>query len=166
METFVKMYNLVRESYDSDIPIDKDFSRKTAQLVQKHTKSSAIKPILDIYKKTVEENAGGSPYLVSIGEKAELIARNFKERQLTTEDALSTLKETVCEINDARDEQKRSEMTNEAFSIYWILKKERIASPREKALHMEGFVLMPGIKDVPKITKLAQKILRTLRENA
>ncbi|MHC1598262.1 MAG: hypothetical protein ACXQT0_01575, partial [Candidatus Methanofastidiosia archaeon] len=135
------------------------------------------------------ENAGGSPYLVSIGEKAELIARNFKERQLTTEDALSTLKETVCEINDARDEQKRSEMTNEAFSIYWILKKERIASPREKALHMEGvfgkyphwklsesherevrkelyFVLMPGIKDVPKITKLAQKILRTLRENA
>ena len=43
-ETLSRMYRILRENYDRTIDIDKDFTRKTIELVKKHTKSGNIQP--------------------------------------------------------------------------------------------------------------------------
>jgi len=59
-----------------------------------------LKSILD----TVRERAGREPYLISIGERAELIASLYKQRQSTTQKTLENLKDIVEEINADRRE--------------------------------------------------------------
>jgi len=53
-ETLARMYRILREAYDMGILIDQDFSKKTAELVQKHTKSGQIRATLEVYE--INEN--------------------------------------------------------------------------------------------------------------
>ena len=168
METLAKMHRILREAYEPGILLDRDFSRKTAKLVQEHTRSSKIKPALDIYEinkdtlrkieesgvsdtekifnliksidRTITDNASIELYLISIGEKAELIAELYKQRQKSTQEALEELKEIIEEINSARRERTERNMPVEVFSIFWILKNESVDNPEDKASHMRGIL--------------------------
>jgi len=163
-ETLTRMYRIIKEAYDPGVSVDKDFLRKTAQLVQEYTTSGRIKSSLEIYEinedtlskieesnasdtekvfnlirsieRAVEEEAKHNPYLISIGEKAEQISKLFIERQKHTLEALEELKRLVEEINAARREMTEKNMPVEIFSIYWVLKDEGIDSPEEKANQM------------------------------
>ncbi len=218
VETLARMFRILKEAYDPGIPIDKDFSRKTAKLVQKHTKTDKIKSTLDIYEineetlrkieeskasdtekvfnllksieKTIKDNVDWAPYLISIGDKAILIAELYKIRQKSTLEALEELKRIIEEINSARKEQEERNMSAEVFSIFWLLKKEGIEAPEDKANHMKGVLarfphwrrsehherevknelykvlLQSGIKDIHEITKVAQNTMRVVKGGA
>lgn len=119
----MSIYRLVRSAYEPHLPADKSFLRKTAEVVQKHTRTGGIfmpEEIHEIDVEMLERLAGEersetvrvfnlitafyhlvqqgrhqAPYLVSIGQRAEEIARAFEERQLTAQEALRQLKELV-----------------------------------------------------------------------
>ncbi|RLJ03184.1 MAG: type I restriction endonuclease subunit R, partial [Candidatus Aenigmatarchaeota archaeon] len=165
-DTLSRIYKILKEAYEPGLIIDKEFTRKTAKLVQKHTKTKKIKSTLDIYeinehtlKKleesnasdtekvfnllksigiTVQRDAGTNPYLVSIGEKAELISIMYRERQKTTKETLDELKKIIDQINNAKREQIKKKMPLEAFSIYWILNNENIPNPENIAKEMNN----------------------------
>lgn len=150
-ETLSRMYKSLIENYERGILIDREFTRKTARLVQKHTRSGVIGPTLDIYEIdeetlrriekskasdtekifnliksiafTVEKGGGKSPYLISIAERAELIARLYETRQKTTQETLEELKKIIEEINSARREQLEKGMSADIFTIYWMIKE-------------------------------------------
>lgn len=160
-ETLARMYRIIKEAYGESIPVDKEFLRKTAKLVQGQTKGEKLSGTLDVYEineqtikkiqeskasdiekvfnliksieKTVKENLEKQPYLISIGEKAEIIIKQFHERQLTTQEILDELKELIDEINEARKEQAESKIPDEVFSVYWMFKKEGVAEPEKNA---------------------------------
>jgi type I restriction enzyme R subunit len=160
-ETLSRMFKIVRENYDRGIPVDRDFTRKTALLVQQHTTGSAIGPTLDIceineetlkriegskasdtekafnliksIERTVEQQGSTAPYLISIAEKAELLIKLFEDRQMTTKETLEKLKEIIREINAAQKEQSEKAMSTEIFSVYWILKEQGIPNAEELA---------------------------------
>ena len=164
METLTRMYRIVREAYEPGISIDKDFTRKTAQLVQEHTKSGSIKSNLEIYEinektiKKIEESDASdtekvfnllrsisdsmlkdknqSPLLVSIAEKAERIAELYKDRQKTTQQTLDELKKLIEEKIQADHEQAQKDMPVEIFTIYWFFKLKGFANPEEMANDM------------------------------
>jgi type I restriction enzyme R subunit len=164
VETLARMYRIIRAAYDPGITVSKEFSRKTAKLVQEHTKSGEIKSTLDIYEideetlrkieesnasdtekifnllrsveKFIKENANRLPYLISIGEKAELIAQMYKERQKNTQEILEELKKVIEEINASRKEQAERNMSVEIFSIFWILKREGLDESEDIANQM------------------------------
>lgn len=164
-ETLSRIYKILREAFDPGIPIDKDFLRKTAKLVQEHTKSGVIQPTLDIYEineetlKKIEESKASdtekifnllkgivgtvtrdsqlSPYLISIGEKAEEIANLFKQRQLSTQQTLEELRRIVEEMNEARREQSEKNMPVEVFAVMWLLKKAGIKDAEGSANQMK-----------------------------
>ncbi|MEM3626330.1 MAG: type I restriction endonuclease subunit R [Candidatus Micrarchaeaceae archaeon] len=166
LETLARMYRIVKEAYESGISIDKEFTRKTAQLVQEHTKSGAIKSSLEIYEideetvKKIEEskasdtekvfnllrsiemiilqNRNKSPFLISIGEKVENIAKSYKERQRTTQETLEELKKLIEDINEAKKEQAQKNMPIEVFTLYWYLKQKNFDKPEEMANAMIG----------------------------
>ncbi|SCG85972.1 type I restriction endonuclease subunit R [Methanobacterium congolense] len=163
-ETLAGMYKILREAYES-IEIEKELLRKTANLVQKYTKSSNITSTLDIYEindktlETIEQstapdnkkvfnliksienhvdfNASSAPYLISIGEKAESIALLYKNRQKNTQETLEELKHIIEEINIAKKEEVDKNMPVEVFSIFWMFKKEGVNNPEKNATEME-----------------------------
>ena len=163
-ETLARIYRILKEAYEPSIPVDKEFLRKTARLVQKHTHSGMVKEAIEIYEinedtlKKIEESHASdtekifnllksiqkeiekykdiSPYLISIGEKAEHIAKLFMERQKHTQETLVEFKKLIQEINEARKEQAEKNIPVEAFSIFWMLKKEGVEEPEDKANQM------------------------------
>lgn len=160
-DTLARMYKILREAYEPSVLVDREFARKTARLVQEHTRTGEIKSSLEVYeidehtlKKIEEDKAsdtekvfnllrsigitigdqiGSSPYLRSIGEKAELISALFKQRQKDTKATLQDLKRIIEEINQARKEQAEKKMPADVFSTYWVLKTEGVQDPEEKA---------------------------------
>lgn len=155
------MYYTLRANYDRDITIDREFQRKTARLVQEHTSSGAIQSpdegyviddntlkkisdddtpdtvkvfnLLKAIHGLVKANAAAQPYLISIGEKAEAIARAFEERQRTTQELIEALRRLIEEIVEARKSQDETGLPPEAFAVYWKLKDLGIADPRKLA---------------------------------
>ncbi len=62
------------------------------------------------------------PFLLSIGEKAEKIAAAFRDRQVSTEDALAALSALAQEAMDAEKAQASTGLKPEAFAVLWYLK--------------------------------------------
>jgi len=151
-DTLTRMYKILKEAYEPGLVVDKEFTRKTAKLVQEYTRTEEIKSTLEIYEinentlkkieesqvsdtekifnllksieKTVNLEFKHNPYLLSIGQRAEMISVFFKQRQKDTEETLEDLKKIISEINAAKKEQAEKKMSPDIFSIYWILKKE------------------------------------------
>jgi type I restriction enzyme R subunit len=51
---FASLYRVVRSGYERSIPVDRSFLRKTARLVQQHSRISGIEPPSETYKLTSE----------------------------------------------------------------------------------------------------------------
>jgi type I restriction enzyme R subunit len=218
VDRLARMYRMVRENFDPGISVDREFSRKVAHLVQTHTASSEIgtpgkvyeiddkilryieeQPVSDIEKvfnlikginKRVEDDAEDSPYLLSIGEKADAVIQLYKDRQKTTQDTLAELKQIVKEINEALEEQKRRNMPSDEFSIFWILQKTGMAEAEKKAQDMRSILrafphwrtseqqvrearqklyavfMQAGVTDIKAIRKTIDQILNVLRRAA
>ena len=196
VEKLARMYRILREAYDPGIMVSKEFSRKTAKLVQEHTKSGEIRSTLDIYEideatirkieesnasdtekifnllrsieKFIKENAHRLPYLISIGEKAELIAELYKNRQKTTEETLEDLKNIIDEINASRKEQAERKMSVDLFSVFWILKSEGLDEPEDIANQMsEVFEKYPHWKTSENHErKIKQELYKNLLQSS
>jgi len=164
-DTLARIYKILKEAYEPSLIVDKEFTRKTAKLVQEHTKTEKIKSTLDVYeinehtlKKleesgssdtekvfnllrsigiTIQREAGRNPYLVSIGERAQLISIMYRERQKTTKETLDDLEKLINELNNAKKEQIKKKMSSEIFSVYWILNKENIPNTESIAKDVE-----------------------------
>ena len=152
-----RMYKILKEAYEPGVIIDKEFTRKTAKLVQEHTKSGKIKSDLEIFEidgntikkleesnksdterifnllrsieSTVRSDFKNNPYLVSIGERAENLSLLFQQRQKDTKDTLGELKDIIKDINEAKKEQVKRKMPKDIFTIYWVLRTENIEKP-------------------------------------
>ena len=164
-ETVARMYRIVREAYHPSSLVDKDFSRKTAELVQEHTKSGQIKSGLEIYEineglikkieqekatdtekifnllksvhNLVEEQSDQTPYLISIGEKAAKLVEMYQKRQKTTQEILDEVKKLIEEINTARREEAEKQMRKEVFTVFWLFQEAGVKNPETVARQMD-----------------------------
>jgi type I restriction enzyme R subunit len=149
------LYALLRSAYDNRGITDRELARKTAHLVQEHTRAGVIHEVVSIHEinpqtlqqisqssqsdtvkvfnllksigQKVQDEAVKAPYLFTIGERAEAIAEAFKQRQFSTQEALKQLEELIKEINEAEREQAERGISGEAFAALWILKQKGIA---------------------------------------
>lgn len=158
-----QMYSTLKASYEPGVPIDREFTRKTARLVQEQTKAGQIVAPLEIHEinektlRLIEEKKSddvkvislrvnifdevrkrgtAEPYLFSIGEKAETIIARYQQRQIDTQNALEELKGLVNEILAARKEQNRMGMNPDVFTTYWLFRNENIGDAEKKAEQM------------------------------
>jgi type I restriction enzyme R subunit len=191
-DTLARMYKILIEAYEPGVIIDREFTRKTAKLVQENTSCEKIKSTLDIYEinentlrklqeesasdtekvfnllrsidATIEKGTTATPYLHSIGEKADLISMLYKQRQIDTEEALERIKALINEINEAKKEQAEKNLPADIFTVYWILKDEKIENAQEMATSMkEAFAIYPHWMTSGEYErKLKQEILKIL----
>lgn len=152
--TLATMYRIVRANYDAGPPLDRDLLRKTAALVREHTETTRLElpeetHVLDV--ETLERMAGldqpdtvkvfnlsrglvqlvktkaqEAPYLISIGERAEAIARMFEDRQLSAQEALRQLQALLADVRQAEHAFRERGLSPEGFAIAWVLEHQGV----------------------------------------
>ena len=152
----VEMYRLLRSCYEPHVPVDRSFLRKTAEIVQRHTRTEEVGEPAETYKigaealmalaeehrpetvkvfnllkeihKLVQAGGKEQPHLIPIGERAEAIRRAFEERQINSQQALEELAELVQELQEAERQREQSELSPEAFAVGWWLRVRKKVS--------------------------------------
>ena len=161
-DAIMRIYAIVREAFYPGLDVDRSFLQKTAQLVQAHTTASSIRSITGIHKLTEETldqlalmdtpdtvkvvnlvkvlhdmvatERDTKPFLMSIGEKAEKLAAAFRDRQISTEDALSALTDLSKEAIEAGKAQESTGLAPDAFASLWYLKGKGMEEEKAQAV--------------------------------
>ena len=151
-ETLTAMYRLVRSAYEPSLSVDRDFLRKTAQLVQEHTETGLIQDPTKVYQLNAEaleaianepkadtvkifnlvkafhaleqERGAQEPVLIAIAERAVEIAKAFEEGQLTTQETLEQLEDLIRRYKEQQRSPARRELSEEAYLVYWLLTEQ------------------------------------------
>ncbi len=160
------IYWWLRGYFEPGITIDKELARKTALLVREHTHSGKIQDPMEIYEinetllarlqedkdtsdtvkvfnilksieKMVQKDGHAEPYLIAIGERAEKIAENYKQRQISTQEALKSLEEVIAESLEAKKARTEKDLDKDAFAMFWLLRGEGVKEPEDAAKQME-----------------------------
>jgi len=186
------LYTIIRNAFSRRVVVDKDLMRKTQMLVRKAVENYDIPKPYKIYeikedtlqalkkdddsdntkvinlRKSIEkfvlDNEDSLPYLISIGERAEVVVELYDDRQISTQEALTRLEKVIEEINQAKKEQAEKNFDAQKFTVYWILKKEEIENADELAVQIDGaFSQNPhwreNAKEARELTASLYKIL-------
>ncbi len=143
------LYAWIRQAYSDRIYVDREFTRKTKKLLQQYTQSGALEPPAVVYEigqaqlralrdssaddtvkvlnlrkliaAAVELDGAAKPYLLSIGERAEAVARAYDDRQVDTKEALKRFEALVQETIDAETKRRELRLDENAFAVYTAL---------------------------------------------
>jgi len=144
--TLAVLYAWVRQAYSDRVYVDREFTRKTKELLQQHTESGDLEPPTVVYEigqqqlaalressaadtvkvlnlrkllsGLVEDEGGAKPYLLSIGERAQAVAQAYEDRQIDTREALRRFEALVQETVAAEDKRRTLDLDENAFAIY------------------------------------------------
>lgn len=183
--TLSSVYQVVRNAYAKQVHIDREFQKKTAELVQEHIQSSPIKlgtelikldekgieiikeknqpdgiKIINLIKsiqKLAEEKAN-DPVLISVKERAEDIMDAYSSRQMTTQEALKQLLELADGESKRNEEQQKEGISSVAWFIRDVLSKEKIVD-MQAVKDLEAI-----INEYPEFAR-SEKLTRDLRND-
>ena len=132
-----KTENLIRENVEllniADNLPHYNINEDIAYTIKSDKISQRVK-IAGLYRSIrihIENKRKESPYLVSISEKVEEIISQLKERQRSVESALEELTKIAEDIARADEEQKKSGLSKEEFSYFWILRRHGVENPEK-----------------------------------
>lgn len=183
--TLSAIYQVVRNAYAKRVQVDREFQRKTNELVQnrvsgtypvfdnqffevneesieyikKNDKNDNTKVInlIKSIEKIADENSD-DPFLIGIKERAEAVEENYESRQLSTQEALDEIRKLYEEDIKRRKEQVEKGFDDLTFFIYKKMLESEINNAEEitKQIKRE-FVNHPN-------WKTSDKELRELRK--
>jgi len=172
--TLSAIYAVVRKAYAKRIDVDRDFQRKTSELVQQHVGTDYIQSVTDVLAinedtvkyivarkggdgnkvinlvKSIErkaEDESDDPYLIAMAERARAVQEGFENRQTSTAEALAALLEEV-ETNEARKKQQAEKgFDGLTWFVYRTLLDARIDHAEDVSRRIKAaFVEFPNWK--------------------
>ncbi len=172
--TLSAIYAIVRKAYTKRVMVDRDFQRKTNELVQRQIGTSfslSVEDALEINEETVKyiaDKKGGDsskvinlvksiekaaeehsedPYLIAMAERARAVQEAFEDRQTTTAETLAELLREV-EVNEARKkEQAAKRIDGLTYFVYHMLEDAKIGNAETVSRKIrEAFVETPNWK--------------------
>lgn len=183
--TVSAIYDLVRKAYTKRIQVDREFQRKTSELVQTHVGTDYIQPVsevLEINEHTVDyiiskkggdgvkiinlvksiekkaEEESDDPNLITMAERARAVQESFEDRQTSTADALVELMKEV-ESNEARKKQQAEKGFD---GLTWFVDRTLLDADVENAEDVSRRIKQAFI-DYPN-WKSSEAALRELRK--
>ena len=173
--TVSKIYLVVRKAYTKRVYVDRDFQKKTNELVQGHigaTLNEPETPYVFIDKRTLEtiaakdegkatkvinlvkaieksaEEQSDDPFLVAMAERAKAVQEAFEERQSTTEKALEDLMAEIARNEARKVEQAEKGLDGLSYFVLCKLTDDGIANPEKVSGKVrEAFSKHPCWKD-------------------
>lgn len=173
--TVSRIYDVVRKAYTKRVYVDRDFQKKTNELVQEHVGSTlqeepppyvaidlrtletiaakqegkatkVINLVKAIEKKADEES--DDPFLVAMAERARAVQEAFEERQSTTEKALADLMVEIAKNEARKKAQAEKGLDGLSYFVLCKLTEDGIANPEKVSAKIrEAFAKHPGWKD-------------------
>lgn len=183
--TLSSVYQVVRNAYSKKVSIDREFQRKTSELVQEHIQSSPVKlgtEIIRLDEKGIElikeknqpdevkiinliksiqrlaDERSNDPVLISVKERAEGILDAYSSRQLSTQEALRQLLDIADSEAKREDEQKKHGISSIAWFIRDVLAGQKIVD-MQAVREIETI-----IAEYPEFAK-SDKLTRDLRND-
>jgi len=130
---------LIREHVEASPVVDTlplyPINRDIANVVKADNVSERVK-VTNLYRSLtvyIEQHQETQPYLIPLGEQVEEVIRRLRERQISVQAALERLEGLAEQAVEAREEQARSDLSNEEFALCWVLKGQGVADPEETA---------------------------------
>lgn len=149
------MYSVVRKAYTRTVYVDRDFQRKTDQLVRDNIGTYGIgapgdlvainadtiavikagnegdgTKVINLIKsiqKTAEEESD-DPYLIAMAERALAVQQSFEDRQASTAEALAALLKEVAVNETRKTEQAEKGFDGLTYFVYRTLLDEKIGN--------------------------------------
>lgn len=173
--------------------VDKELTRKTRELLRENASTYSVEPpavihslgpdelavlkasdagettkVLNLRKllaRTVETEGLAKPFLRSIGERAEDVAKRYEQRQLDTKEALDAFGQLAIEYVEADQERERLGLDPNAYGIFVELKRLRPElEPAQAAAVDELFGRYPDyLWNEQRRTKLRTELYKALR---
>jgi type I restriction enzyme, R subunit len=130
--TLSAIYGVVRKAYAKMVYVDRDFQKKTSELVQQHidtNKLEAVSQIIEITPETIShirekqddyntkvinliksiekiaEKESDDPYWIGMAERARAVQEKYEDRQIATSEAVSELLREI-EANERRKKEQ------------------------------------------------------------
>ena len=144
-KALASLYALIRNAYADNPYVDKELVEKTRELLQEHTESDnfelpgaihelnadTLREIADselsdtvkvlnlrkVLSKTVTEESRSKPFLISIGERADVVAEAYENRQMTTQEALAEFERFA----ETAIDRERLDLDENAYAVYKVL---------------------------------------------
>ncbi|WPL18378.1 Type-1 restriction enzyme R protein [Thiorhodovibrio winogradskyi] len=154
--TLSAIYAVVRKAYSKRVSVDRDFQRKTNQLVQDQVSIYEVQRVdglVEINAETIElikQRQGGDatkvinlikgierkaeeesedPYLIAMAERARAVQDAFESRQLDTAEALAALLREVESNETRKQEQAEKSFDGLTYFVYRTLLDAGIGNP-------------------------------------
>ncbi len=191
-QALASLYGLIR-NYADRIYVDRELTAKTKELLQQYTGSdqfvlpAAIQElnantlreikqsyisdkvkVLNLRKilhKTVTEESRSKPFLISIGERAEVLTERYENGQLAMQAALAAFEHLAEEYTQAARERAQMDLDENAFAVYTVLKgfAEDITPEQVRALNRVFDQFSDYQWDVQQNSQLRRMLYITLR---
>ncbi|WP_375478020.1 type I restriction endonuclease subunit R [uncultured Nostoc sp.] len=150
-QVIIRLYGTIRAAYNTSPYIDIELTAKTKELVRRNVTIGELEmpgtihelnaqqleqfrqnnttdtvKVLNLSKallKAVHEQSQRSPFLISIGERAETVRASFENRQIEAHVALARLDEIANECTEAEVLRQRLKVDENTFAIYITIKQ-------------------------------------------
>ena len=143
--TLTAIYQVVRKAYTRRVQVDREFQRKTEELVQSYVASYGVKPLegdIEINADTIElikkqnsgdaikvinlikaieksaEESSDDPYLIAMAKRAQDVQESFENRQSSTAEALEDLIKEVEKNEERKREQAEKSFDGLTYFVY------------------------------------------------
>lgn len=183
--TLSAIYQVVRNAYAKRVQVDREFQRKTNELVQSkisgtypefknefftvnektidyikknnENENTKVINLIKSIEKTADENSD-DPFLIGIKERAEAVEENYENRQISTQEALEELRKLYEEDVKRKKEQEEKGFDALTFFVYKSLVDKKIKNSEKITIQIkEEFQNHPN-------WKTSEKELRELRK--
>ena len=183
--TFTAMFQVVRKAYTKRVQVDREFQRKTQDLVRDHVDSYGMKPLEERIKinagtielikkqksgdaikvinliKAIEKSAEESsddPYLIAMARRAQAVQESFENRQSSTAEALEDLIKEVEKNEERKREQAEKSFDGLTYFVYRSLLDAEISNAEVASRKIRR-----AFSDFPN-WRLSEDALRELRK--
>lgn len=183
--TISAIYDVVRRAWTKKIYVDKEFQRKTIDLIKEHIGIYGLEPvdeIIAIDEKTIEiikKKEGGDntkiinlvknieriaqeqsddPYFIAMAERAKIIQENYENRQTTTSEALEELLREIEKNRLRKKEQSELKMDGLTYFLYSLLKEYGLSDAQTAGEEIKDI-----LKEFPD-WKTSEKSMREVRK--
>lgn len=169
------MYSIIRNAFVKRVYADREFMRKTENLIKEHTEIYGLSELTDLFEineKTIEEiKKNNQPsnlkvinliksidksvvdnpddlVLLSLKQKAEAIQENYEDRQSTTEETLNKLESLLRRTAEQKKEQAEKQFDDITYFVYLLLVEKKMENPDAIAKSIrEAFIRYPYWKE-------------------
>jgi type I restriction enzyme R subunit len=184
--TLSAMYAIVRKAYTNQVYVDREFQKKTSELVQQHIDTERIKQVTQLVEinpetirlikekgdgnntkvinliKSIEkiaEESSDDPYLIGMAERAKAVQESYEDRQSSTAEALDNLTKEIEKNEQRKREQAEKGFDGLTYFVYSTLLDAGISTPEEISKKIKA-----ALVEYPNWTS-SEKEYREVRQN-